>query len=101
MRTLAWIVTGLLAVIFLFSCERSYEDRLGDLKSLLSGDPLGGDQDYWIEMQGGYTGQWHEVGLIFGFGSGDRVPCEEIVEDLNAREVRENRRPVYRCRAAN
>ena len=97
-RAMPAIIIALMNLI-LASCGEDYDDKQERLVGLIAENRMG-DPDYWLELRGDWTGEWHKVGLIFGFGGGgDSTVCQEIAADQNARSGSPTLK--YRCVAAN
>ncbi len=89
-----YLIVALLAV---GGCgeANSQKTELADLETLVKNAPIGGDSDYWIEMENS-LGDWERTGLIFGY-YGDGEECQKAIAGL----AKENFERNYRCTRAN
>ncbi len=81
-------------VLFLTSCDDSYDKQVARLEKFMSGNQIGGAPDYWLVKRS--LGVDDRVALVFGYMD-DNAGCMEIAQMLNKKYPTTN----YTCKLAN
>ena len=82
-------------VCLLLGCEEDVTSQTSKLVSYVEHNPIGEEQDVWLEQQSPLTNKWSKVILIFGF-TDDLGACQELVELYKPLDEL-----PYRCTPAN